>query len=300
MKDWIAALPAKRFAKGRYSQSYQDVLLDEIFANIGTVNTPPFCVEFGFNDMSLTGGSGANVANLAVNAGWDSLLLDGDCENPAINLHKHFLTPDNICEIFAKYNVPKEPEYVSIDINTTDLWVFRALLTKYRARVFSVEYNPNFPLDAAITFPANTDLGFAGDRAYGASLKALTSLAALHGYSLLWVIPKLDAFFIRNDLIDDGSGDLVFPLTRWADCTNRVAHAPVTQDARLRALVDFDEFTASGGKRLSNASTYATCKAFLTDAMDFESIRRRGISRVGRDISRIARRSVRGLFAAPR
>jgi len=86
MKDWISALKDKPFSRGRYSQSYQDVLIDEIFANIGTVNTPPFCVEFGFNSRSLVEGSGANVANLVINKGWRHLLIDGNNENLDINL----------------------------------------------------------------------------------------------------------------------------------------------------------------------------------------------------------------------
>lgn len=38
-------------------------------------------------------------------------------------------------------------------------------------------------------------------------------VAESNGYSLLWVVPKLDAIFIRNDLIDDGSAEICFPFT---------------------------------------------------------------------------------------
>jgi hypothetical protein len=126
----------KKFSQGYYSQSYQDVLLDEIFKNIGTKNIPPFCVEFGFNSGSFTEGTGTNVANLVLNKNWNCLLLDGDNENADINLHKHLLTSGNISEIFRAYNAPKVPEYISIDVDSTDLWLFRAL----------------FPLDASIAF----------------------------------------------------------------------------------------------------------------------------------------------------
>ncbi|NJL31158.1 MAG: hypothetical protein HC898_05740 [Phycisphaerales bacterium] len=141
MKTWIRELEHSNFKSGKYSQSYQDVLLDRIFENTGTHNSVPFCVEFGFNSPSLLGGSGANVAHFIVDKKWDSLLLDGDNEDPKINLYQHFLTPSNICELFARYNVPKEPEYVSIDVDSTDLWLFEALVKQYKAMVFSVEYN---------------------------------------------------------------------------------------------------------------------------------------------------------------
>lgn len=177
MKTWIKDLEIRQFGSGVYSQSYQDVLLDIIFANIGTTNPTPFCVEFGFNSMSLTGGSGANVASLILKGKWDSLLLDGDKENPEINLHRHFLTSSNISEVFKQYHVPQQPEYVSIDVDTTDLWLFEALLKDYKAMVYSVEYNSNFPIDAAITFSNDPNERFEGDRGYGASLKALTMVA---------------------------------------------------------------------------------------------------------------------------
>src|SRR6516164_11562156 len=139
MKKWISDLKKQKFNQGYYSQSYQDTLIEEVFRNIGTNNTPPFCVEFGFNSCSFTESSGANVANLVLNKNWNCLLLDSDNENAEINLHKHFLTSENICEIFRTYNVPKAPEYISIDVDSTDLWLFRALINEYRAMLFSVE-----------------------------------------------------------------------------------------------------------------------------------------------------------------
>jgi hypothetical protein len=291
MKNWIAALKEKTFSRGHYSQSYQDILIDEIFSNIGTTNNPPFCVEFGFNAKSLTEGSGANVSNLVLNKKWASLLLDGDNENADINLHRHLLTSEDICKIFRTYNVPKIPEYISIDVDSTDLWLFQALLKEYRAMLFSVEYNANFPLDASITFPNDVNQRWEIDRGYGASLKALTSVANSHGYSLLWVVSPLDAFFIRNDLIDDGSGDLVFPFSIWSACTNRAVHSPLKNEKRLRLFVDFDEFIRSGGDIAgSTRSAHKTCKAFLTDSMDIQSIRRRGFNRFLRDIYRLSRR----------
>jgi hypothetical protein len=293
MKKWISALKEKKFHR-YYSQSYQDGLIDEIFENIGTDNSPPFCVEFGFNSRSLTKGSGANVGNLVLNKNWDCLLLDGDNENADINLHKHRLTSENICEVFSIYHVPKVPEYISIDVDSTDLWLFLALISEYRARLFSVEYNANFPLDASITFPNDPKQRWEKDRGYGASLRALTALANSRGYSLLWVVPPFDAFFIRDDLIEDGSGNLVFPFSTWSDCVNRVSWPAIKDKRRLGLFLDFDEFTKSGGDVAASAKVaYPICKAFLTRSMDLGSIQRRGIKRSCKEIYVAARALVR-------
>jgi len=109
--------------KKMYSQSVQDGIIENIFKNIGTTNK--FCVEFGFNSTTLEGGSGSNTANLILNEGWEALLLDGSNSNPEINLHQVFLTPENIVETFNKYNVPKDLDYLSIDVDSIDLWLLK-------------------------------------------------------------------------------------------------------------------------------------------------------------------------------
>jgi hypothetical protein len=56
MKPWVRALKQRTFGAGKFSQSYQDELLEIIFSHVGTGNSPPFCVEFGFSSHRLTGG----------------------------------------------------------------------------------------------------------------------------------------------------------------------------------------------------------------------------------------------------
>jgi hypothetical protein len=266
MKKWIKDLDTKEFGPGAYSQSYQDQVLDHIFAHVPAQNPTPFCVEFGFNSTSLTQGTGANVASLILKNKWDSLLLDGENENPEINLYKHFLLPSTIHEVFKHYLVPSEPEYISIDVDSTDLWLFEALLKSHRAMVFSVEYNSHFPLDAVITFPNDPNETWQGDRAYGASLKALTLVAQKHGYSLLWVVPHYDAFFIRNDLIEDGSGQICFPFSKWKPCTEIKFHPPVKDRKRLHLFIDYEVYTRTNGDMAkSRASAYPVCKRHLQE-----------------------------------
>ena len=273
MKDWIKELETIDFSSGVYSQSYQDELLSIIFDNIGTTNPTPFCVEFGFDSNSLEAGKGANVARLVIENNWDALLLDGDHENLEINLHRHFVSSSNIVEIFRRYNVPEEPEYISIDVDSTDLWIFDSLLGEYKAMVYSVEYNSHFPLDAAITFPNDANERWEGDRGYGASLKALNMVAEKHGYSLLWVIPALDAIFVRNDLIEDGSDQLCFPFKRWKDCTKLVRHLPLKNKERAKIFIDYEFYSNNGqDSELSKLSAYPVCKNYLVRKRVFQRI----------------------------
>lgn len=264
MRDWVRDLASRRFQRGPRSQGGQDGILAELFRHLPTVNAPPFCIEFGFNAPTLEGGSGANVASLVLDRSWQALLLDGVHENPAINLRCEFLTSANVVDVFVKWGVPVQPDYVSIDVDSTDLWLFRALLPHYRAAVYSVEYNCHFPLELAVTCADDPGARWQGDRGYGASLRALVAVASEQGYSLVMVEPTLDAFFVRNDLLDDGTGILVPSLEHWRPATLRVVHAPVPVARRDGLFLDYDVWRATSGD-LAAARHAATgaCRPYL-------------------------------------
>lgn len=132
-----------------HSQSGQDGTIASVFSAIGTTNR--FYVEFGFNSGEWLGASGPNTYLLHEN-GWTGLLLDGGHSNAAINLHKHWLTPDNIAGLFDRYNVPRDLDYLSVDMDSKDLWMLRELLLAgYRPRLVSIEYNANFRFDSCVT-----------------------------------------------------------------------------------------------------------------------------------------------------
>lgn len=264
MHDWVSNLATRRFPKGARSQGGQDGILAEIFRHVPSVNSPPFCVEFGFNAVTLDGGTGANVASLVLDHGWQALLLDGGHENPAINLRREFLTSANIVGVFAKWGMPAQPDYISIDVDSTDLWLFRALLPHYRAAVYSVEYNAHFPLDLSVTCADDPTIRWQGDRIYGASLRALCVVAREHGYSLVAVEPGLDAFFVRNDLLDDGSGVLAPPLEHWRPATLLRVHPPVLDCRRVSLILDYDVWRATAGdSAAARRAAAAPCRRHL-------------------------------------
>lgn len=181
------------------SQFGQDGIIKEIFANIGTTNK--FCVEFGHNATTL---ESTNVGRLVNEDGWTALLWDGDNENPEINLHKEFITSGNIVELFDKYSVPLEPDYVSIDIDSCDLWVMKKIMqSKYKPRVVSCEYNPAFFLHTSLTIADDPTFRWnEKDLVVGASLAAINKASREHGYKLVACVWPCDAFMIREDLID--------------------------------------------------------------------------------------------------
>lgn len=205
-----------------YSQGDQDAVLHSLFStgNLGTTNKQ--FVEFGFpdHDFSKSYGNGRNLKEMM---GFNNfLLLDGQSINPEINLHKRFITAANIVETFDHFKVPMEADYVSVDIDSCDLWVFYALTQKYRPRVMTVEYNSNYAFDDYHTLKcadptAKNAYSFRFDNIFGTSLSAIELAAQKRGYSLVYVTPQLDAFLVRSDLLCPGT---TVPKSRFTAATS--------------------------------------------------------------------------------
>ena len=129
-----------------FSQNKEDGVLQYIFQNIGT--TDKYFVEFG-----VESGKERNTRYLQTFRGWKGLLMDGGYENDRINLHKEFINSTNILSLFEKYEVPKEFDLLSVDIDSCDLWVWKKIATVHRPRVLVIEFNSNFKLYNYWTFP---------------------------------------------------------------------------------------------------------------------------------------------------
>lgn len=195
------------------SQFNQDEILRRIFDTIGTTNRR--CVEFGFGynnaqDLTLESfnttkklSSGLNTHAL-VREGWTPTLFDAEYENPRINLHKRVLTPDNIGDAFRAAEVPLEADYVSIDVDSVDVWLLHGLLSDgYRPRVISIEYNSNFPVDMPISCERKWSAWKHKSRVFGSSASAINMVAEMFRYKVVEIMPRLDMFLVRKDILTE-------------------------------------------------------------------------------------------------
>ena len=186
----------------RTSQFQQWQVLELLHRFVPPTNR--FYVEFGNPCTRLC--PLANSYNLAL-SGWRGLILDASFENETLNMHRHWVTSQNVESLFAMYGVPREVDYVSIDIDSADLWVMRAIMaSRFRPQIVSVEYNVYLNgADLTLPDPATMQVfhGMAGwERTcyYGASGRSLVLAAALEDYILVASQPFLDLFFVREDL----------------------------------------------------------------------------------------------------
>ena len=184
------------------SQNEEDGITLAIFEQIGSTNRR--FVEVG------SGLSGGNSACLASELGWTGLMLDGDKERmvqvgrrfPGVVALGAWITRENINELIANAGLDGEIDFMSIDLDGNDYWVWEAV-TACSPRVVVVEYNSAFGPDRAVTIPYDPQFDVHKHRFvyYGASLAALAKLGAAKGYRLVATEPTgVNAYFLRNDV----------------------------------------------------------------------------------------------------
>jgi hypothetical protein len=214
------------------SQGLQDLVLEHIFEKIGVTNR--YFVEMGFDGTSAEGGGAGSNTFALWERGWTGLRLDSFNVNATINLHREFIYPGNVVDILLEHQVPDSPDYISIDLDSYDIWIFRALLAGrgrhggFRPRVLSIEFNPDFGWASSLAFPDPTWGGAWSTSTswdekscfMGSSAAALVAAAAEFGFVPVHREAAFDIFFVREDvLISDcarptfGQGSLSPPLS---------------------------------------------------------------------------------------
>jgi hypothetical protein len=193
-----------------YSQCGEDGVLQCIYEVIGTRSR--YFVEFGAWD----GQHLSNTANLRLHHGWSGLLMEGSDRADGRLVQHEFVNAENVNALFAKYDVPKIFDLLSIDIDGNDYWVWKAI-EDYTPRVVVMEYNIFFGLHHSRTIRYDADHVWDETLYHGASLLALRKLGHEKGYRLVhadgWAP---NAFFVlASELPADFEEPPIERVTPW-------------------------------------------------------------------------------------
>lgn len=167
----------------------EDGYLIDIFEQIRDKTN--FCVDIGASN----GTSMSNTKYISEQRDWTRLLFDIKGSGEVIKIE---VTPDNVNELLKENDCPKEPDLISIDIDSTDYWIWKAL--QYSARVVIIEVNSHLPIDMPMTTPLNADHHLTPGAYYGVSILALYKLAISKEYSLVKTTGT-NCIFVRDDLV---------------------------------------------------------------------------------------------------
>jgi len=185
--------------------------------------------------------------------------MDGDFENPSINLHRHYIRSDNICELFHRYKVPKELGYLSVDLDSQDPWILRQIfLCGYRPSTLTVEYNVHVGCESFDVVPRRPEgtswvvlegTQWLGDQWYSGSLNVYESIGAEFGYEMVHITVMLDVHLVRSDLLGNATRRSRVDLRSVPNTCGGHLHRPINLEKYPdRIWVDYRTELANVGK----------------------------------------------------
>lgn len=177
--------PLDRFRSNCYSQYGEDGVVEEILRRLGDViELDRWCVEFGAWDGVYL----SNTCQLIRDFGYSAVLIEGDASRveqlrknfPQHNVHKicRFVGIEGghaLDSVLAETDIPEEFDFLSIDIDGMDYYVFESLKV-YKPKVICIEFNPSIP--NAVDFVQPCDFSIK----QGSSARAIRRLAEEKGY----------------------------------------------------------------------------------------------------------------------
>ena len=180
----------QKFSKNVYSQNGEDGIIEEILYRISKKfpkKIDKWCVELGAWDGIYL----SNTCNLIKNKNYNALLIEANnkkykelCKNfPSENIIKvkafvGFKKDNSLDSFFKKYKLPKNFDFLSIDVNGIDYYLFESLKI-YKPKVICVEYNFMIPNEINFIQEKNFNIS------QGSSALAFYNLAQKKGYDLI-------------------------------------------------------------------------------------------------------------------
>ena len=194
-----------RYGFKGFSQNGEDGIIAEVLKRIGAGSKT-------FVEIGVEAGIECNTALLLLD-GWRGTWIEGSpklaaearkiAAVSAVNVIHSFVTAENVDGLLARAAGDEELTLLSIDIDSNDYWIWRAI-SSVTPRVVVIEYNANIPPPISATIAYRDTARWNGTVYYGASLKALERLGREKGYSLVGCgLEGVNAFFVRDDLVGD-------------------------------------------------------------------------------------------------
>jgi hypothetical protein len=208
------------FERTSFSQFGEDGVIAKIFEIIEP--TTKYAVEFGAYD----GVTISNTRELILEKGWGSLQIEGHpvrakklakayADNPKVTTQHAWIYPGNIEILFEDAGVPKDFDFLVIDIDSNDYYVWRAIQS-YRPKVVMIECNYSFPPPELAVIEFHPFNYWDQTNYVGASLQSMYDLAKQKGYELIHLMSRgPNIFFVDKQYYDRFGIEDNSPVAMW-------------------------------------------------------------------------------------
>lgn len=178
--------PLNEYNHNIYSQHGEDGIIDEIINRIDKNKLDKWCVELGARDGIVD----SNTYNLIKNKGYKAVLIEKNkkqynqlCKNiPSNEIIKiyqsvNFEGENSLENILKETLIPKAFDFISIDIDGCDYFIFEHLIS-YRPKIVCIEFNSEVPNEVDFIQEKNINIK------QGSSPKSIINLSKKKNYSL--------------------------------------------------------------------------------------------------------------------
>lgn len=187
------------------SQNNEDGIIEFIFYKIGLKKIKFVEIGFDFYQNNSINFLRKVKKGLFIDGSEDKVIKLKNIINliyPFKNIRvvKKFIDKDNLNSIIYDHFHNEELDFVSIDVDGNDYYIFENL--NVRPKVICIEYNFLFGPDMKCSVPYDKNFIWEiGSPYFGASLNSLCELGRKKGYYLIALESNcVNAFFIRSDL----------------------------------------------------------------------------------------------------
>lgn len=203
-----------------FSQNGEDGIINEIFNRLG-ITTGEF-IEIG------TGDGSENNTRLLLEFGWKGVWIDGSNKNlKTINSNFHnfikndkliayanFVNENNINSILQKYDISKDVDLLSLDLDLTTHLVWESI-NYITPKVLVIEYNGFFPKSSLWEADVKDNEVWDGSINMGASLSTIIKISESKGYKHIGCdLTGTNAFFVLDELVSTYFSDFSFNPTQ--------------------------------------------------------------------------------------
>jgi len=185
-----------------YSQNGEDGIINQLLQRIPSESLNKWCVEFGAWD----GVHLSNTCNLIRNSEYKAVLIEASKKKfrdlqrnfPSNNVTKinKFVTfegSNTLDNILIETQIPSDFDFLSIDIDGCDYWIWDSLVLYY-PKVVCIEFNPTMPNIVDYINPREFKIK------HGSSAKAIIALGNKKSYSLV-AITDSNLIFVKKEFM---------------------------------------------------------------------------------------------------
>lgn len=198
--DELAAYSSNKY----FSQDGEDGIIEEILRRLGNnIELDKYCSEFGAWD----GVHLSNACHFVRNKDYSAVFIEGDEDRVAdlqrnypqenvkkVHRYVTFEGENSLDSIYRQCELPKNFDFISIDVDGVDYHIFESL-REYKPKIVCIEFNPTIP--NAVEYIQIKDMSVK----HGNSARAILNLATQKGYSLV-ASTNCNLIFVDSKLVN--------------------------------------------------------------------------------------------------